>query len=74
MRSLFNIFALLSFLSVMLLGASVVTETPSGYKNFVFSGFSMTFNFSGIDRILLGGAIVCLIFTAYFWRRMTGSK
>jgi hypothetical protein len=71
-RFLFNFFGLLSALSLLLLIASVLTETLSGYKNFVFSGSSLTVNFSGIDRILLGAFIVFLIFAVYFWQKLTG--
>ena len=72
MRLLFNLFALLSALTLLLLVGSVLTETLSGYKNFVFSGSSMTVNFSGIDRILLGAFIVFLILAVYFRQKLTG--
>ena len=74
MRFLFSFFAFLSILSVLLLGASVFIETRSGYGNFALSDTTLTVNFSGIDRILLGLAIVCGIFTFYFWQRFVGRR
>jgi hypothetical protein len=72
MRTLFTIFGSLAALSVLGLIASVLTETLSGYKNFVFSGSELTVNFSGIDRILLVLSVI-FVFTAFcFWMKVSG--
>lgn len=72
MRFLFNLFAFLSAMSLLLLGASLFVEARSGYINFQFSGTSMTVNFSGPDRILLVLALVFGFLTIYIWQRLTG--
>jgi len=74
MRFLFIFFGVLSTTSLLLLIASVVTETLSGYKNFVFSGTELTISFTGIDRIFLGAFIVFLILAVYFWQKLTGRE
>jgi hypothetical protein len=72
MRTLFTIFGSLAALSVLGLIASVLTETLSGYKNFVFSGSELTVNFSGIDRILLSFSVI-FVFTAFcLWMKVSG--
>ena len=72
MRFLFNLFAFLSAMSLLLLGASLFIETRSGYINFQFSGTTMTVNVSGLDRILLVLSLVFGILTIYLWQRITG--
>ena len=74
MRFLFSLFGLLSALSLVLLIASVATETLNGYHNFVLSGTELTVNFSGTDRILLGTVIVSMIFAFYFWAKVSGRE
>jgi hypothetical protein len=72
MRFCFSLFGVLSVVSALLLAASVFTETIGGYKNFEFSGTSMTINFSVPDRILLSVFILSLVFTGYFWSKVRG--
>ena len=74
MRLVFNLCALITALSFLGNIGSVVLETLSGYHNFSISGTELTITFSPIDRILLGTWIVGLIFTAYFWNKLSNGR
>jgi hypothetical protein len=72
MRFWFTLFAFLSAMSILLLGSSIVTEILSGFRVFTLSGSELTVTFSGIDRILLGLAVLSVFATLCFWLKLSG--
>jgi hypothetical protein len=72
MRYLFYFSATVSFVSGLLLAASVAIEVLDRQRVFAVTGTELTVTFSVPDRIFLSLFIVGLIFTAYFWTKVSG--